>query len=608
MSNSINLFLLSTSFLLVTILSIYLMTRKNKSQIQKVFLANLILGNLWTFAIGLQLIFTTYFDVDPFIFEYFTYIGASFLPVSILFTGIIFAKTNITFRKKYILLFVPAILSLLILWTNNFHHLFYEHYSILREETIYGIYSTIYLIYSYSYIAIGLALLMFFSIKNSGFFSRQSLLLFVGALIPVLVNVLFSFDLLLPATMSVYLTPISFSIGTLIWAFAILKFQLFNVIPIALQNIVDRISDGYIVIAPDCTITDYNKTFINIFSGLITASKLRNKNIFDIIDNISGLDINPFILKNYIDTVQEHGKIVSIDKEISIVNKVFTIEITGIVSHNNNYLGTLILLKDITQHIKDLQVIQENQNILMEKDRLASLGQLIGGIAHNLKTPIMSIAGASEGLLDLINEYELSIKNTNVTIEDHCEISKEMKEWVEKIKVHDAYMSDVITAVKGQAVTLNTEHNTTFTIDELVKRIDILMKHELKHALITLNLSIDVPYSTILQGDVSSLIQVIDNMITNAIQAYDGKQGQCIDFSISKKDSNIVISIQDFAKGMSKEVKNKLFKEMITTKGKNGTGLGLYMSYSTIKGKFNGNITFESELGKGTTFHIWLPV
>ena len=59
---------------------------------------------------------------------------------------------------------------------------------------------------------------------------------------------------------------------------------------------------------------------------------------------------------------------------------------------------------------------------------------------------------------------------------------------------------------------------------------------------------------------------------------------------------------------MPKSVQEKLFKEMITTKGKNGTGLGLYMSYSTIKAHFNGDIVFESEEGKGTTFTIILPL
>ena len=60
--------------------------------------------------------------------------------------------------------------------------------------------------------------------------------------------------------------------------------------------------------------------------------------------------------------------------------------------------------------------------------------------------------------------------------------------------------------------------------------------------------------------------------------------------------------------GLPKAVQGKLFKEMITTKGKNGTGLGLFMSYSNIRAHFNGNITFETAEGKGTTFYISLPI
>ena len=59
---------------------------------------------------------------------------------------------------------------------------------------------------------------------------------------------------------------------------------------------------------------------------------------------------------------------------------------------------------------------------------------------------------------------------------------------------------------------------------------------------------------------------------------------------------------------MLKEVKEKLFKEMITTKGKDGTGLGLFMSYSNIKAHFSGTMTFESEENKGTTFNIIIPI
>ena len=83
--------------------------------------------------------------------------------------------------------------------------------------------------------------------------------------------------------------------------------------------------------------------------------------------------------------------------------------------------------------MNDLQTIEDNQDMLIEKERLASLGQMIGGIAHNLKTPILSIAGASEGISDLIKEYDLSIGDPDVTFEDHHAIAKVMLEWVSKI-------------------------------------------------------------------------------------------------------------------------------------------------------------------------------
>ena len=168
-------------------------------------------------------------------------------------------------------------------------------------------------------------------------------------------------------------------------------------------------------------------------------------------------------------------------------------------------------------------------------------------------------------------------------------------------------MSDIITAVKGQAVTLANDEEITFTVEELIKRVNILMKHELKHAIIYLNVSIKVNSSLTLHGDVNSLVQVINNIISNAIQAYNGKPNQSIDLVISNSNNNISISIIDHGSGMPKEVQDKLFTQMITTKGQNGTGLGLFMSYSTIKGHFKGDITFESEVGKGTTFSIILP-
>lgn len=73
-------------------------------------------------------------------------------------------------------------------------------------------------------------------------------------------------------------------------------------------------------------------------------------------------------------------------------------------------------------------------------------------------------------------------------------------------------------------------------------------------------------------------------------------------------NNKIVISIKDYGPGISKVAQEKLFKKMVTTKGKNGTGLGMFMSYSNIKAHFNGDMNYETEEGKGTTFNIILPI
>ena len=276
----------------------------------------------------------------------------------------------------------------------------------------------------------------------------------------------------------------------------------------------------------------------------------------------------------------------------------------NLVATSNDEIG------DLCKAYNEIQELtKNNQDMLIEKERLASLGQMIGGIAHNLKTPIFSISGGLEGLSDLIKEYDTSIEDPTVNNKDMHDIAKDMNEWIIKLKEHVSYMSDVITAVKGQAVTLSEDNVQDFNVDELFKYVDILMKHELKNSLTTLNITNNVNNSIMIHGNINGLVQVINNIISNAIEAYNKEPNKEINLKSSVTSNNkILIEIQDFGPGLPEEVKDKLFKEMITTKGKDGTGLGLFMSYSNIKAQFNGNLYFESEPQEGTTFYIEIPI
>ena len=587
---------------LTTILITYLSARKNKNQLQKIFIIDSALVLVWCILLVAQKYFCATTNINPIIFEYFIYICACFLPVSFLFTGLIFSNTKITFKKKYLLFFIIPITSLIMLWTNNWHHLFYQNYSINMNKTVFGNYFYIHNIYTLALYFIGLIYLVKYSIKNSGIFSKQAMLIIVAALLPITINLLGSFQII---SVSIYLTPICFSFTVLLCALAIFKFQFLGVTPIALQKIVDRISDGYVVLNEYYIITDFNKTFLDVFK--LKPEDLRSKKFIKFLSDRKINEKTVEKIKRELKKANKTGQTISFEQHFEKIKKYFKIEITPINSENNS-LGTLFLLKDITQHKKDMQTIKNNQEILMERERLAALGQLIGGIAHNLKTPIMSIAGAVQGLENLIKEYDESIDDPLVNSQDHHDIAKDMETWIPKIRTYLEYMSDIITTVKGQAVALVNNEDDSFTVGELVKRVNILMKHELKNAYIYMNVIMKADENQILKGNVNSLVQVVNNMISNAIQAYNGKHDQNIELEINKKGDNVIFSITDFAGGLPLEVQDKLFKEMVTTKGKNGTGLGLYMSYSNIKAHFGGDITYKTEIGKGTTFNIIIPV
>lgn len=575
---------------------------KSKKQIKKIFSFNLICLLICTTGQITQILFSQKLGIKQIYFDYFVYIGTCFLPISVYFTGLSFENTKIQFKKKYSVLFIIPIISLIILWTNDYHHLFYKQYSTSIANTVYGPYMVIHNIYSYILLGLGIIYMLKFSIKNSGFFSKQSLLIVLGVSVPVVVNILGTFKII---PMSIYVTPITFTITIICCAIAIFKFQFLNVTPIALQKIVDRISDGYVVLDDNNVITDFNKTFLDIFK--LSSEDIRSKNFIRFLQQRKISEQVVEKISKSIKKANSTEKTVSFEQQFVKIKKYFRIEITPINSDNNS-LGTLFLLKDITQHKEDMETIKNNQDILMERERLAGLGQLIGGIAHNLKTPIMSIAGATQGLENLIKEYDESIDDPLVNSQDHHDIARDMEEWIPKIRAHLEYMSDIITTVKGQAVaSLSTDDTEEFTVAELIKRVNILMKHELKNAYIYLNVLMKIDENQIIHGNVNVLVQVVNNMISNAIQAYAGKHDQNIQLEISNIDNYINISITDFAGGLPKEVQDRLFKEMVTTKGKNGTGLGLYMSYSNIKAHFGGDITYQTEDGKGTTFNILIP-
>lgn len=363
--------ILLLSFFITALLTVLIYKKIGKSQLKTVFI--LTLSCLFICYIGLlaQVLFSNNLGIAPIYFDYFVYIGTCLMPIGFFFTGLIFAKTKIEFRKSYLLLFIVPIISLIILWTNDYHHWFYKDYSIYLNTTVNGPYMIIHSVYSYGLLFIGLLYLIRYSIKNAGFFSKQSILIILGILFPLMINILGTLGII---PMTVYITPISFTVGILFFTVAIFKFKFLSIAPIALQKIVDRMSDGYLVIDENNKITDFNETFLKM--SKFKESFVRNKNIFELIKSAS-LPINTEELSKILLSVKRTTKTLTLDKHFESLKKHFHIEFSSL-NNKDSFIGTLILFKDITQHIEDMDTIKRTQDTLMESERLSSLGQLIG--------------------------------------------------------------------------------------------------------------------------------------------------------------------------------------------------------------------------------------
>ncbi len=597
---------INLSLLFIVYIAVLVLRMRRKSQIHYAFLT--LMGTISIWALGAVFLTFDYLagrPTNPRMVE-LAYVGLILTPVAVLFLGVVFAKTKIRLSWKHGLFLVVPLISLVMLFTNDQHQLFYRYmrFEDLTSAQALGSYFLLHTVYSYFCIVLGMWHLAYFSVKNAGFFSRQSILILLGIVISTGYNALLTFQVI---EGYFYSNVIAFFFTFLLFYFAIFKYDFLNVVPVALQKVVDNISDGFLVLDKEGYVIDYNRTFASIFEPVLKVR--RRENLSDMAESIREHGEIAALMDLFAAGV-EKGEANSFERSVVIEGrqKHFSVEVTPIFNDQEVYLSTIVLLKDITQVKEALETIQRNHEILTEQERLASLGQLIGGIAHNLKTPIMSISGGIEALTDLVDEYERSVGDGTVTDEDHREIAAEMHEWVGKIRPHCAYMSDIISTVKGQAAQFNVNSQMSFTLDELIRRVDLLMKHELKRFHCELTTHFEADRYLEIHGEVNSLVQIFDNLIINGIHSYDGKRG-VIDLTVRKEnDGNVLFVFRDYGKGIPEAIQPKLFREMVTTKGKQGTGLGLYMSHATVKGRFGGQMWFESTEGEGTAFYMTIPL
>lgn len=507
-------------------------------------------------------------------------------------------------------LFIVPVITILISFTNPLHHLMYNQFSVIRSEIVFGPYILISGTCNYIYLIAAIVYILLFAFKNkTALYWKQCTLFALSGLCPLLISFVATFG---GIEMPISATPMSFLATVAFCGIAIYQLHMLDITPIATKHILDGISDCYLVLSEKGLVLNYNKQFEQLFAAEYGITE--NKALKDCVKKEDIHMKTP--IYNMItaiaaskdgETQISYEQAVTVNIEGRSRKKYFVVDVSPLEVYGK-ISGFAVLFKDITQVKESMQKLQDSQERMLEQERMAFLGQMIGGLAHNLKTPIMSISGCIAAATDLVEECEESLEDPQVTEEDFREIYTEMKDWFQKVKDSTAYMSDIITAIKGQAANISTDEKLLFTLDEMLKRSMLLMRHEILNSGCQINVQYDQTKTISLQGDINNLIQVVDNLLSNAIFVQKEAGGGKIDVEVYTDAEHLQIAIKDRGKGVSANVKEKLFKNMVTSKGTKGTGLGLYISSIVIKGKFGGHLWHEDREGGGSVFGIAIPL
>ena len=609
MISNLSAFALILSLIMVAIFSVWsLFTHKRRLLLHRLYLYLVLDYALWA-AIILLMWHTPLERTETLqILDSFTYLGIATSPLYLLICYT-FTRSSDKLPKGWPLLFIVPLLAVVICLTNDFHHLQYKVFSIVSSEMVLGPFVVVTGVHSYLCQLVSLVLLINFVRHNPRqLYIVQCAMLGLGGLIPCVVSFFATFSSM---ELSIAATPISFAFLVLCNGIAIYRFNLLDITPVATRHVLDWISDCYLILSNDGLVIGFNKPFEDVFAskyGITENSYLK--------DCVKEEDVSSktaiYNIMTAVDSCREAQTSISYEQSATVnrngtlLKNYYITDVSQLVV-NDQAAGYVVIFKDITQLKKSMQQLQESQSRMLDQERFAFLGQMMGGLAHNLKTPIMSISGCISAADTLVDECLSSLEDPLVTSDDYREIYSEMRGWFQKIQESTAYMSDIITAIKGQATSVSGFADSVFTVDELIKRTTLLMRHELLSSGCTLTSEYYGSPDTVLHGDINNLVQVLGNLVSNAVYAQKQVGGGRIIVGMKLTDDQVSIYVKDTGPGIPPSVRHRLFREMTTSKGSQGTGLGLYISNAVVHGKFNGTMWCEDNPDGGAIFGMTIP-
>ena len=568
----------------ITIALAYFIYRKGGNAVRW-FSLMMFSNAIWSIAYGFELASSDISQIKMLL--NIEYIGIATLPLNWFLFCLHFSGKECWYKKplNLISILIFPIATILMVWTNSYHHLHYTSYKMATNtpfpmiDLVPGIWYRIFTIYFYLIMACGCFLLWMKFRKSDPIFRKQNYSLIIAAAIPWIANV--AYLLGIRPLGYVDATPFAFIITSFLILIGIYRFKLFDIIPLAREKVLELMQDGFFVLDNEYRIIDYNhsiKRYINYTDDV----KLIGASLENLFPN----------QPNFLNMLKTHspGKI---DLEVIVNNKKLYLE-ADVIFLNDNKINndfSIIKLQDLTAYkreaIRTKEQATELERLNQLKDRIFSI------IAHDLRGPLVNLS-----------EVLKMIANDQISNEEFKNISPTLSKDI-------IYTTDLLenilhwsrSQLRGYGINKEIFNLRNLIINEINYHLPAayLKKIKIIH---------DVFPGEMAYADMLMIQIVIRNIINNAIKFCN--EGCEIHITAAyQKNNSMLVCIQDNGVGIPENILNKLFKdENITTRGtlnEKGTGLGLLVCKDFMK-RNDGDISVTSIEGKGAKFCITIPV
>ena len=260
---------------------------------------------------------------------------------------------------------------------------------------------------------------------------------------------------------------------------------------------------------------------------------------------------------------------------------------------------------DLNHVIEQLKTTQEE---LIQKEKMASLGGLVAGIAHEINTPLgICVTGVSH----LQEEYKIikqSVDNATLTEVKLMNFFEDIEEVLAILATNTQRGASLVNSFKQVAVDQSSDEIRNINVLQYIDEITLSLRPKLKRTNITIDVECDS--KLFINVNAGAISQIFSNLILNSVNhGFDESTKGRILIEAYEKNSSIIIRYRDDGIGIDDDALKLLFEPFYTTKrGDGGSGLGTHLVYNLVTGSLKGKITVKSQVGKGLAYLIKFPV